>query len=184
MKEDPVDRIVAQWRRERPDLDSSPMAIFGRIYRISRIMSDRVAAIYRAYGIGRGEFDVLATLRRAGAPYTLSPKEMTATLMLTSGGMTGRLDRLERAGLVTRAPDPDDRRALRIGLTPKGLEVIDKAVVAGLRPQHEALAVLPEDDRKRFSGLLRDLLGELERGEPECANDGGRQREHVPGSRE
>nr|BFE87971.1 hypothetical protein GCM10020093_105720 [Planobispora longispora] len=104
MTEDPVDRIVAQWHRERPDLDASPMAVFGRIYRIARLMADRVAEIYQRYGIGRGEFDVLATLRRAGAPYTLSPKAMTATLMLTSGGMTGRLDRLERAGLIARTP--------------------------------------------------------------------------------
>ncbi|GGS47613.1 MarR family transcriptional regulator [Planobispora rosea] len=163
MEEDPVDRIVAQWRTERPDLDASPMAVFGRIYRIAHLMADRVAEIYQRYGIGRGEFDVLATLRRAGAPYTLSPKAMTATLMLTSGGMTGRLDRLERAGLIARTPAPDDRRALRVSLTEEGLRCIDEAVAAGLEPQHEALAVLPEADRARLADLLRDLLGALER---------------------
>ncbi|GIH77564.1 MarR family winged helix-turn-helix transcriptional regulator [Planobispora longispora] len=162
MTEDPVDRIVAQWHRERPDLDASPMAVFGRIYRIARLMADRVAEIYQRYGIGRGEFDVLATLRRAGAPYTLSPKAMTATLMLTSGGMTGRLDRLERAGLIARTPDPDDRRALRVSLTEAGLRTIEEAVVAGLEAQHEALAVLAEGDRERLADLLRDLLGALE----------------------
>ncbi|MFJ2031027.1 MarR family winged helix-turn-helix transcriptional regulator [Streptosporangium sp. NPDC087985] len=162
MKDDPVDRIVAQWRRERPELEPSPMAVFGRIYRIARLMGDRVEAVYGAYGIGRGEFDVLATLRRAGEPYALSPKAMTATLMLTSGGMTGRLDRLERAGLVVRAPDPDDRRALRVSLTARGLALIDEAVAAGLEPQHEALAVLSREDRERLGDLLKTLLGGLE----------------------
>ncbi|MBG0828922.1 MarR family transcriptional regulator [Planomonospora sp. ID67723] len=159
---DPVDRIVAQWRRERLDLDASPMAVFGRIYRIARLMADRVEEVYQEYGISRGEFDVLATLRRAGEPYTLSPKAMTATLMLTSGGMTGRLDRLERAGLVARTPDPGDRRGLRVSLTEAGLRLIDEAVVAGLQPQHEALAALPEKDRERLADLLRTLLGALE----------------------
>lgn len=138
------------------------MAVFGRIYRIARLMGDRVAEIYQEYGIGRGEFDVLATLRRAGAPYTLSPKAMTATLMLTSGGMTGRLDRLERAGLITRTPDSDDRRALRVSLTETGLRVIEEAVAAGLEPQHEALAVLSEEDRRRLAALLRQVLAALE----------------------
>lgn len=162
MTEDPVDRIMLQWRQERPDLDPSPMGIFGRIYRIARLMGDRMEEVYGARGIGRGEFDVLATLRRAGEPYTLSPKAMTATLMLTSGGMTGRLDRLERAALIVRAPDPDDRRALRVSLTAQGLELIDEAVAAGLGPQREVLAALSEEDRERLGDLLRTLLGELE----------------------
>ncbi|MDP9861348.1 MULTISPECIES: MarR family winged helix-turn-helix transcriptional regulator [Streptosporangium] len=162
MTEDPVDRIVMQWQRERPDLEPSPMGIFGRIYRIARLMGDRIEEVYAAYGIGRGEFDVLATLRRAGEPYTLSPKAMTATLMLTSGGMTGRLDRLERAGLIVRTPDLEDRRALRVSLTVQGLQVIDEAVAAGLAPQHQALAVLSEEDRERLGDLLRALMGVLE----------------------
>lgn len=139
------------------------MGIFGRIYRIARLMGDRMEAVYGSYGIGRGEFDVLATLRRAGEPYTLSPGAMTATLMLTSGGMTGRLDRLERAGLIARSPDPDDRRALRVSLTSEGLRLIDEAVAAGLGPQHETLAVLSPERRELLAGLLRDVLGELER---------------------
>ncbi|WP_433254255.1 MarR family winged helix-turn-helix transcriptional regulator [Streptosporangium sp. CA-135522] len=162
MGEDPVDRIVSQWRRERPDLEPSPMGVFGRIYRIARLMGDRMEEVYGAYGLGRGEFDVLATLRRAGEPYTLSPKAMTATLMLTSGGMTGRLDRLERAGLVARTPDPDDRRALRVSLTARGLQTINEAVTAGLGPQHEALAGLSPQERERLGDLLRTLMGALE----------------------
>src|SRR5690348_2512258 len=86
---DAVDAITSQWNRERPDLDTLPMAVFGRIYRLSRVMGDRMEKEYQRYGIGRGEFDVLATLRRSGQPYTLSPRQLSATLMLTTGGMTG-----------------------------------------------------------------------------------------------
>ncbi|WP_412543440.1 MarR family transcriptional regulator [Longispora sp. K20-0274] len=161
MTEDAVDRIVAQWRVERPELETEAMAVFGRIYRIARLMGDRMETVYNGYGIGRGDFDVLATLRRSGEPYTLSPKELTATLMLTSGGMTGRLDRLERAGLIDRSPDPDDRRALRISLTAEGMRVIEEAVGAGLDAQREVLSVLPAKDRQRLSDLLRTVLEPL-----------------------
>ncbi|GIG61969.1 MarR family transcriptional regulator [Longispora fulva] len=161
MTEDAVDRIVAQWRAERPDLETGAMAVFGRIYRIARLMGDRMEAVYQGYGIGRGDFDVLSTLRRSGEPYTLSPKELTATLMLTSGGMTGRLDRLERAGLVGRAPDPDDRRGLRISLTAAGLGVIEAAVGAGLDAQREVLAVLDTKDQEYLADVLRTLMEPL-----------------------
>ena len=100
--QDDVDRIVEQWARERPDLLTDAMAVFGRIYRLARIVGDQQEVVYSAFGINRGEFDVLATLRRSGAPFQLSPKALSASLMLTSGGMTGRLDRLERRGLITR----------------------------------------------------------------------------------
>lgn len=156
-----MDRIVAQWRAERPDLETGAMAVFGRIYRIARLMGDRMEAVYQGYGIGRGDFDVLSTLRRSGEPYTLSPKELTATLMLTSGGMTGRLDRLERAGLVGRAPDPDDRRGLRISLTAAGLGVIEAAVGAGLDAQREVLAVLDTKDQEYLADVLRTLMEPL-----------------------
>src|SRR5690242_10623229 len=125
---DRVDAIIDQWAVERPDLRTGPMAVFGRINRISGGMGRRMEAAFARYGISRGEFDVLATLRRAGEPYTLSPRELTATLMLTTGGMTGRLDELEKAGLVRRNPDPTDRRGLRISLTIPGLRLIDEAV--------------------------------------------------------
>jgi DNA-binding MarR family transcriptional regulator len=155
---DAVDAITEQWGRVRPDLQTDAMATFGRIYRLSRAMGDRIEQCYAAFGIGRGEFDVLATLRRADAPYTLSPRELTATLMLTTGGMTGRLDKLERAGLVTRSPDPNDRRGLRITLTPTGLDVIDRAVGAGLVIQQEALAGFAPDEVDTLNRLLRRLL--------------------------
>lgn len=155
---DSVDRIVEQWGRERPELATLPMAVFGRIYRIARIVGDRQEAAYNTFGINRGEFDVLAALRRAGEPFQLSPTDLCSSLMLTSGGMTGRLDRLERNGFVTRSADPNDRRRLVITLTERGRSVVDQAVVAGLEAQHEVLDRLPEASRTQLADLLRDLL--------------------------
>ncbi|GAA2365939.1 MarR family transcriptional regulator [Dactylosporangium salmoneum] len=161
---DDVDRIVEQWGRERPDLQTEAMAVFGRIYRLARVVGDRQEKVYGELGINRGEFDVLATLRRAGEPFQLSPKQLSASLMLTTGGMTGRLDRLEKAGLAARSPDPEDRRGLVITLTARGREVVDEAVVAGLAAQREVLERLPEAGRRRLSALLRDLLAAAESG--------------------
>ncbi|MCC9307358.1 MarR family transcriptional regulator [Kitasatospora sp. RB6PN24] len=155
---DAVDTITEQWSRIRPDLRTDAMAAFGRIYRLSRAMGDRVEKCYASFGIGRGEFDVLATLRRAGEPYTLSPRELTRTLMLTTGGMTGRLDKLERAGLVTRSPDPHDRRGLRVTLTPTGLDIADRAAGAGLAVQQQALAGFSDEEVATLNALLRRLL--------------------------
>jgi DNA-binding MarR family transcriptional regulator len=157
-RKDAVDAIIDQWAAERPDLDTRAMEVFGRIHRLSRAMSDRVEKVYAPYGISRGEFDVLATLRRAGEPYTLSPRRLSSTLMLTTGGMTGRLDRLERSGLLRRSPDPHDRRALQVTLTEKGLTVIDEAVGAGLAAQTEALSALDEEKADQLASLLRELL--------------------------
>ncbi|GHI07660.1 MarR family transcriptional regulator [Streptomyces cellostaticus] len=156
---DPVDAIIDQWAAVRPDLDTKAMEVFGRIYRLSRAMGDRVEKAYSPYGISRGEFDVLATLRRSGEPYTLSPRQLSATLMLTTGGMTGRLDKLERAGLLRRSPDPHDRRGLQVTLTEKGLDIIDQAVGAGLAVQTEALSSsLDSEQADQLVGLLRELL--------------------------
>ncbi|MER5447424.1 MarR family transcriptional regulator [Streptomyces sp. NPDC002764] len=157
-RKDAVDAIIDQWARARPDLDTRAMEVFGRIYRLSRTMGDRMEKAYAPYGISRGEFDVLATLRRSGEPYTLSPRQLSATLMLTTGGMTGRLDKLERAGLLRRSPDPHDRRALQVTLTEKGLEVIDRAVGAGLAVQTEALSTMDDEQAGQLADLLRELL--------------------------
>ncbi|MFK4146414.1 MarR family winged helix-turn-helix transcriptional regulator [Streptomyces sp. NPDC004065] len=156
---DAVDAIVGQWAAVRPDLDTAAMEVFGRIFRLSRAMGDRMEKAYAPFGISRGEFDVLATLRRSGAPYTLSPRQLSATLMLTTGGMTGRLDKLERAGLLRRSPDPHDRRGLQVTLTEKGLRLIDEAVGAGLAVQTEALSALDAEEAGQLAGLLRKLLG-------------------------
>jgi DNA-binding MarR family transcriptional regulator len=157
-REDPVDAVIEQWAEVRPDLDTAAMAVFGRIHRLSRAMGDRMEKTYGALGIGRGEFDVLATLRRSGEPYTLSPRQLSATLMLTTGGMTGRLDKLERAGLLRRSPDPHDRRGLQVTLTEEGLALVDRAIVAGLAVQTEALSALDAEQAGQLAGLLRELL--------------------------
>lgn len=156
--QDPVDAIIEQWATVRPDLDTAAMEVFGRVFRLARTMGDRMEKAYAPHGISRGEFDVLATLRRSDAPYTLSPRQLSATLMLTTGGMTGRLDKLERAGLLRRSPDPHDRRGLQVTLTDKGLRLIDEAVGAGLAVQTEALAHLDEERAGQLAALLRELL--------------------------
>ncbi|MFD8015078.1 MarR family winged helix-turn-helix transcriptional regulator [Streptomyces sp. NPDC058955] len=156
---DAVDAITDQWAAVRPDLETLPMAVFGRIHRLSAAVRSQVDQAYKPYGMALGEFDVLATLRRSGEPYTLSPRELTATLMITTGGMTGRLDKLEKAGLLTRSPDPNDRRGLRVTLTERGRELVDQAVGAGLERQREAVeAALTREEAEQLAGLLRKLL--------------------------
>lgn len=159
---DAVDRIAEQWHRERPDLDTEPMVVFGRIYRLSRAMGDRIEQVYARFGIGRGEFDVLATLRRAGEPFSLSPTVLAESLMLTTGGMTGRLDKLQKAGLIARCPDPTDRRALKACLTDRGRELVDEAVGAGLAEQQRVLGQLPIEDRSALADQLRALLAAMD----------------------
>lgn len=158
---DAVDAITAQWFAVRPDLDTAPMGVFGRIYRIARAMGDAMERVYNRYGISTGEFDVVATLRRSGAPYTLSPRQLSATLMLTTGGMTGRLDKLEKAGLLTRSPDPHDRRGLQVTITERGLALIDEAVGAGLEAQATALKGFDAAEIDVLTGLLRKLLADV-----------------------
>ena len=161
---DGVDRIVEQWGRERPDLDTTAMAVLGRVYRLARLAGDEVERAYAGFGISRAEFDVLATLRRSGEPYQHSPGTLAASMMLSTGGTTARLDRLEKAGLVTRAPDPGDRRGVLVRLTRHGREIIDEAVTAGLARQQSLLAHLSPAARQQLGDLLRDVLSPLEPG--------------------
>ncbi|WP_327355981.1 MarR family winged helix-turn-helix transcriptional regulator [Streptomyces sp. NBC_01304] len=155
---DAVDAIIDQWNSVRPELDVEAMAVFGRIARITAKLQTVMDRTYGQFGINRGEFDVLATLRRADEPYTLSPRQLSATLMLTTGGMTGRLDKLERAGLLARSPDPNDRRGLQVTLTEKGLALIEEAVVAGLEVRQAILTSLDDRETEQLNGLLRTLL--------------------------
>jgi DNA-binding MarR family transcriptional regulator len=155
---DAVDAIIEQWAAVRPDLDTAAMEVFGRVFRLSRAMGDRMEKAYAKFGISRGEFDALATLRRSGEPYTLSPRQLSATLMLTTGGMTGRLDKLERAGLLRRSPDPHDRRGLQVTLTDEGHRLIDEAVGVGLATQTAALGALNAEQAGQLADLLRQLL--------------------------
>lgn len=158
MNSDPVDAILAQWQRERPDLDVSPMGIIGRMTRLSKHLERGIQATFSNFGLQIGEFDVLATLRRSGQPYRLSPTELFNTLMVSSGTMTHRIDRLEQAGLVERIPDPSDRRGTLIQLTSQGFEVIESAVTAHVDNEHRLLNGLEEAERQVLAQLLRKLL--------------------------
>jgi DNA-binding MarR family transcriptional regulator len=154
---DGVDAILQQWQRERPDLDTSPIAVIGRISRLSREIERRLEPVYAASGLEPGWYDVLATLRRAGPPYRLRPTDFAATLMLTSSGTTKRLDRLEAAGHITREPDPSDRRGVLITLTPKGRRLVDKASVTHMANEKRILSGLTPAERRQLAGLLRKL---------------------------
>ena len=159
---DHVDTVLEQWRRERPDLDSSPVAVVGRVSRLSRALEDRLEPVYAEHGLDGGLFDVLATLRRQGPPYQLSPRELADASMLTSSGTTKRLDRLERAGLIARKPDPDDRRGVLIELTPAGGKLIDAAYPEHMANEDRLLAALTKTERKQLASLLKKLLAGLD----------------------
>jgi DNA-binding MarR family transcriptional regulator len=154
---DGVDLILEQWRRERPDLDPSPIGVIGRISRLARELEQRLEPVYREHGLEPGWYDVLATLRRAGPPHRMRPTDFAGTLMLTSSGTTKRLDRLERAGLITRAPDPADRRGILIELTAVGRKLIDAATEAHLENERRLLSSLSESERRRLADVLRKL---------------------------
>ena len=154
---DGVDLILEQWRRERPELDSSPIGVIGRVSRLARELEQRLEPVYREHGLEPGWHDVLATLRRSGPPYQLRPSEFASTLMLTSSGTTKRLDRLEQAGLITRAPDPDDRRGTLITLTDAGRKLIDSVTEAHLDNERRLLSALTDEEQHRLADLLRKL---------------------------
>ncbi|MEH2087328.1 MarR family winged helix-turn-helix transcriptional regulator [Nostoc sp.] len=162
MEFDPVDKILAQWQRERPDLDVSPMGIIGRMGRLAKHLERALQETFSEFSLNVGEFDVLAALRRSGQPYQLSPTELFNTLMVSSGTMTHRIDRLEQAKLVKRIPDSSDRRGTLIELTDKGFNVIEKAVEAHVVNERRILSVLEESERKALADLLRKLLVSFE----------------------
>lgn len=152
---DGVDLIIEQWQRLRPELDSSPIGVVGRISRLAREIEARLEPVYREHGLEPGWHDVLATLRRSGG--TLRPTDLTNASMLTSSGTTKRLDRLEAAGLIARAPDPADRRGTLIGLTDDGRRLIDELTPAHLDNERQILGALSEDERRALADLLRKL---------------------------
>jgi DNA-binding MarR family transcriptional regulator len=154
---DGVDVIIEQWQRERPDLDTSPIGVIGRISRLAREIERRLEPVYAASGMEPGWYDVLATLRRAGPPYRLRPTDFAATLMLTSSGTTKRLDRLEAAGHITREPDPNDRRGVLITLTPKGRSLVDKASVKHMANEQRIISGLTQAEQRQLADLLRKL---------------------------
>lgn len=153
-----VQQAVAQWRRELPELDVLPMEVVGSLVHAARlIVRTHLEPFFQSHGLQQGEFDVLATLRRAGAPYALSPTDLFEALMISSGGMTNRLDRLERAGLIARSRNPEDRRGTMVSLTERGLELMNRIIPLHVENQARAIAALSQKEQRQ----LRDLLSKL-----------------------
>lgn len=159
---DAVDRNLAQWRAERPDLPLDAMGTFARLGRMLGVAGPLIERVFARHGLTTGDFDVLAALRRAGGPHTLTPSVLARALMLSPAAMTNRLDRLEGAGLVDRALDPDNRRSMRVSLTRRGLDVVDAAVAEHVANEEHLLSALTGDERAALDGLARTLLAALE----------------------
>ncbi|MBZ5738296.1 MarR family winged helix-turn-helix transcriptional regulator [Nocardioides mangrovi] len=151
---DHVGRIMAQWREERPDLDPSPQGVIGRLHRLAARLTEELVAVYGEFGLGEGEFDVLATLRRTGAPYELTPGDLAAQTMVSSGAVTKRVDRCLEQGWVTRRVGDGDARGRVIALTESGREVIDAAFTAHMANEHRLVDLLDELERARLAHLL------------------------------
>ena len=159
---DRADVALEQWARERPDLPALPMAVIGRLSEAAeRVMRDHLDPLFAGAGLQPGEFDVISTLRRSGAPYMLSPTRLYESMMISSGGMTNRLDRLERAGLIERRPDPDDRRGKLIALTAAGRRVIDETITRHVANEERLLSVLTTAEQEKLNALLRKLIAGL-----------------------
>lgn len=159
---DHVDRILAQWRKERPDLEVAPMGLIGRAKRLMSHLSRGMERTWAEYGLNAASFDVLATLRRSGPPYALSPGDLIESTMVTSGTMTNRIDQLEKAGLVERKQSREDRRSFLISLTDKGFRIIDEAVAAHVATQQALVSGLSERDQRQLDTLLKSFLASFE----------------------
>ncbi len=151
---DHVGRIMAQWAVERPDVDASPQGIIGRLHRLADRLDEELRPVFAAAGLARGDFDVLAALRRSGAPFELAPGQLSATTMVTSGAVTKRLDRLEGAGLVVRETSEDDGRGRRVRLTDRGRRLVDDAFEKHMANEHRLVSLLDADDRVELARLL------------------------------
>ncbi|QIK83782.1 MarR family winged helix-turn-helix transcriptional regulator [Sanguibacter sp. HDW7] len=159
---DHVAALQAEWRRERPDLDVGPQGVVGRLHRLAKALTAELVAVYAQHGLTEGEFDVLATLRRSGEPFTLAAGELAARTMVTTGGMTKRLDRLESSGLVTRTRADDDGRGRVVTLTADGRSRIDAAFTDHIANEHRLLDVLEPADAADLERLLTTWGSRLE----------------------
>lgn len=162
MKRDAVDLITDQWAKERPDLDTSAMAIIGRVSRAAKVLDQRLARNFALYDMQPWEFDVLATLRRSGEPYRLTAGELVSAMMVSSGAITNRIDRLVSRGLVHRETDPDNRRSVLISLSPLGFGIIDQVVRAHVEFENLLLEGINGRQRLQLIESLRALLLSLE----------------------
>lgn len=155
---DEVDGLVAGWRTERPDLDVEPLQVLSRISRLARHLDRARRAAFAAHGLESWEFDVLSALRRQGTPYQLSPGALLHATLVTSGTMTNRIDRLAGAGLVSRQPDPQDKRGVLVVLTQRGLSTVDAALADLLTSERDLLTGLDAGQQGDLAALLRILL--------------------------
>ncbi|MFD0689999.1 MarR family winged helix-turn-helix transcriptional regulator [Actinomadura fibrosa] len=162
MQGDAIGAIVGQWRRERPDLDASPMLVVGRLFRLTAELDRRLRPPFEAAGLGNGDFDVLAALRRAGEPYSLSAGELSRTVMVTTGAITKRVDRLEARGLAVRSVAEGDSRGRLITLTAEGVALADELIAVHLENQRRLLAGLGDEERARLAALLERLGASVE----------------------
>lgn len=158
---DHVDRVLKQWALARPDLDVSPKAVLGRLKRLTRLVETELLRTFSAHGLDLGSFDVLATLRRSGPPYQLTPAELMRAALVTSGAISQRVDRLEESGLVTRTPSGEDGRVVHVTLTARGRALIDKALGDHVATEHRLLATLSKTQRNALAKTLRNLLESL-----------------------
>lgn len=154
---DMVDGFRDAWRREIPGLDTEPMAILGRINRISHRTAPAIEALFARHGIDRGEFDVIASLRRSGPPYRLAPTDLYRSLMISSGGLTHRLIRLGRAGLITRRASSTDGRSLLVQLTKAGAQLVEAAFAQDMDLERNWISALTAKERSQLAALLRKL---------------------------
>ncbi|WP_299686331.1 MarR family transcriptional regulator [uncultured Vibrio sp.] len=159
---DAIDRVVEQWAKEKPELETEPMAMMGRIMRIAKYMETQVAELHKKYDMKLGEFDVLATLRRSGKPYRLTPSELIGSMMLTSGAMTNRLDKLEAKGLIKREHSKEDRRSVSVQLTKEGLVLIDQMMTEHVEMQKKLVKSLSVSQKKNTNQLLKTWLSAYE----------------------
>ena len=159
---DSIARVRAQWKLERPDLDTRPMETIGRILRVQFLASARIRRLLQRHGIDAGGFDVLATLRRSGSPHRMTPTGLYRELVLTSGAMTNRIDVLEQARLVGRHPDPADRRGTLIELTDEGRALVDRAMKEHMQGEAAMAAHLTKEEQRELAGLLQKLLTGME----------------------
>jgi len=159
---DHVDKLLEKWKKERPDLDTSPVAIIGRLGRLMLYIEDALETIFSEFGLNRASWDVLATLRRCGAPYRLSQRALLDSLMRSSGTISLRIDRMQEDGLVTREPDPDDRRSVLVSLTQKGLSLFEQVAPLHLNNEAGLVSGLTKTEQSDLASLLRKLLSSLE----------------------
>lgn len=162
MKQDHVDRLLDQVRRERPDLDAGLIELIGRITRVNHHIDAEIAKSLESYDLRVGELTLLIALRRAGEPFELTPTELYRAMMVTSGGATRRIDQLERRGLVRRTPHPSDRRASLIGLTPAGRRLVDAAWAHHLQQNRDLFEALEPEERHVLADMLRRVLLRIE----------------------